>query len=166
MSWLTPNTAAAFQSGILPAEKAAMLALLGADNTADILTRSVEQVRDAIRSGGYALGDDGTIPSGLESDCYAIFIWRLLTAGPSNEKLQTKTRQQNYKDALTKLDLVAKQKFSVEPPNAGLNPSSGSWNSENKLIMRTHPVPQPAQQNQSLDPTTPPYANPAGPADD
>jgi hypothetical protein len=165
MSWITPNTEAAFQ-GFSLAERTSVLALLPLDDTAGLLKRCVEIVRDAIRAGGYALGSDGTIPSGLEQDCYAFFIWRFLISTPKNEKMQTAERKQAAMDAQDKLKQIAQQKWAVEPPvDSGTTPAN-RWNSENKLIPRTHPVPPPASQFPPSSIPNRPYSNPDAPEDE
>jgi hypothetical protein len=52
------------------------------------------------------------------------------------------------------------QQFNVEPPiPPASNLQAGCWNSENKLIMRTHPVVKPGPQGTNA------YANPDAPDD-
>src|SRR5712672_70618 len=128
------------------------------------VAKVVDEVRGYIIAGGYA-GDpilDTTIPAGLFEDAITIARWRLLISTPSFRQLQTEERKQAFEDALKKLALVAAQKFFIEPPIPETNPRTGNWNSENKLIMRTHPVPRPATQ---FTPQINTYANPTAPMD-
>ena len=129
-----------------------------------IVANVIDEVRGYIIAGDYAvdLTDDRTLPIALFDDAIAIARWRLLIATPSFRQLQTEERRLAYEEALKKLMLIAQQKFTVEPPIPEVNPRTGNWNSENKLIMRTHPVPRPATQ---FTPQTDTYANPDGPAD-
>jgi len=129
-----------------------------------IVATVIDEVRGYIIAGGYEVDPvlDTTIPTALFNDAIAIARWRLLIATPSFKQLQTDERQQAHKDALAKLSLVAQQKFVIEPPTADTNPRTGNWNAENKLIMRTHPIPTPATQ---WTPQTDTYANPDAPAD-
>ncbi len=62
------------------------------------------------------------------------------------KQLQTEERKKAFDDAIAKLMLIAEGKFNIDEIDVGLFPKTGSWNSENKLIMRTHPVPQPTAQ--------------------
>jgi hypothetical protein len=87
------------------------------------------------------------------------------------KRLQTQERKGAHDAARQLLKEVARQRFNLEPPPAPdgaapapSQPLSGSWNSENKLLMRTHPIPPPSTQWQS-DNTHDPYANPSAPTD-
>ncbi len=131
----------------------------------DLVTvRVIDEVRGYIISGGYEVDPilDNTIPLGLFEDAIAIARWRILISTPLLKQLQTEERQRAFEDALKKLALIAQQKFSVEPPTPDTFPRTGMWNSENKLIMRTHPIPTPATQ---WTPQINTYANPDAPQD-
>ena len=156
-----------------PQEQAALQAIQGAaDQLPIILQRVVSVVRGRIRAGGYALGAEGTTPDELDGDVVALARWRWLSAFPQLQRLQTTSRQQAHDAALAHLDRITRQQLAVPPPGetprppAPLfsNPKSGQWNSENKLIERTHPVPEPSTQFQQT--TGRPYANPNAPPDD
>lgn len=129
-----------------------------------IVARAIDEVRGYIISGGYAVDPvlDNTIPIGLFADAVAIARWRLLIATPSFRQLQTEERKLAFEAAIAKLMLIAQQKFVVEPPVPEVNPRTGNWNAENKLIMRTHPIPTPATQ---WTPQIDTYANPDAPED-
>jgi len=129
-----------------------------------IVAHSIDEVRGFITAGGYTVDPivDNSIPVGLFADAIAIARWRLLIATPSFRQLQTEERRLAFEEAIKKMLLIAAQKFSVEPPVPDLNPRTGNWNSENKLIMRTHPVPTPGTQ---FTPQIDTYANPDAPAD-
>jgi hypothetical protein len=122
----------------------------------------IDEVRGYIAAGGYTLDViDNTIPLSLFEDAIAIVRWRLLIALPSLRQLQTEERKLAFDEALKKLNLIASQKFGVEPPTTDPNPRF-NWNSENKLIMRAHPIPRPGTQWTPPDNT---YANPDAPLD-
>jgi hypothetical protein len=166
MSWPTAPTAADVRSEFTPAESALLQRLQGdVDNLPAVVARAVAEVRDAIRSGGYDLGETGTLPLGLHADCIAIARWRWLLSLPgAGADLQTEVRERACKASLDKLKLIATQKYAVEPPTdpqASTAPA-GRWNSENKLVGRGHPVPRPAVQFQ---PQAGRYSNPAAPED-
>jgi hypothetical protein len=167
MAWiaLTPDAVSA-QSN--PAEAAAFVKLQGENSVPAMLASVVAEVRDNIRAGGYPLDDDTTkLPFGLHNDAINIIRWRVLIAAPSCKLLQTEARAEAAQRSEKKLERIAAQKWAPEPPEtASATPtvSPGLWNSENKLIMRTHPSPPPSMQFPSG--TTPnAYANPTGPKD-
>lgn len=170
MAWLTP-TADDVLSEFTPTENAAISALMG-DGSLDttvklsgVLTRVIAEVRDYIRSGGYALDPDDTkLPAGLINDAIGIARWRFLVSVPQFKQLQTDERKGAYTDAISKLKLVADQKFVPESPTDDDTANrSGNWNSEQKIIMRTHPTPPPSQQSGVT--VAQPYANPNAPPD-
>lgn len=163
MSW-SSITADDVLSEFTPDEAESLRTIQGAeadpvDNLPLILARTVAEVRDYIRSGGYALDTTGTtLPLGLHSDAIAIARWRWLISMPQLKSLETDVREKAFKRALAKLDKIAGSNFAVEPP-ASENTTGrrgGNWSSENPLIMRTHPVPPASTQYpaQSTD-----YAN-------
>ena len=121
-------------------------------------------MRDAIRAGGYAVdaGSSSTLPLGLHNDCVALARWRWVAALPQLGRFQTDDRREAAEMALEKLARIAAQRWSVEPPSAVSTSPAGNWNSENKLILRTHPLPRPSQQfpEGATD-----YANSGAPAD-
>jgi hypothetical protein len=133
-------------------------------NIDEIVARSIDEVRGFITAGGYQVDPvlDNTLPLGLFADAVAIARWRLLIATPSFRQLQTEERKAAFDAAMAKLALIAAQKFAVEPPTPDANPRTGMWNAENKVIMRTHPIPTPSTQ---WTPQTDAYANPDAPED-
>jgi hypothetical protein len=135
------------------------------DALGGVIENVIGEVRGYVMAGNYPLGPDGTIPDALRSDAIAIARWRFFLTIPKNEQLQSSERKDDFNRAMEKLKLVAQQKFAVEVTIPPVNPATGTWNSENKLLPRTHPVPPPATQFQSTDSTARPYANPDGPQD-
>jgi hypothetical protein len=126
-----------------------------------IVARSIDEIRGYIQGGNYAVDetDDSTIPRSLFADGIAIARWRVLISAPQLRQLQTEERSKAFDAAIAKLNLIAAQKFAVEPPIPHTGIQTGLWNSENKLIMRTHPVIRPGPQG------TDDYANPDAPQD-
>ena len=175
MSWQVFTTEDAI-SQFTQAEAAAIRTLQGSGsgwgsgsgeqyaNVDIIVAKVIDEVRGYIIAGGYAVDelDDRTLPIGLFDDAIAIARWRLLISTPSFRQLQTEERKLAFDNAIEKLRLIAQQQFVVEPPIPDLNPRTGQWNSENKLIMRTHPTPRPGAQ---FTPQTNTYANPDAPQD-
>jgi hypothetical protein len=132
-------------------------------NIDTIVIRVIDEVRGYIQAGEYELDTDPrTIPLSLFNDAIAVARWRLLIASPSFRQLQTEERRLAYQDALKKLGLIAQGEFAVDPPVPAVIPVAGTWNAENKLLMRTHPVPVPSVQGATQ---TDDYANPDAPED-
>ncbi len=123
-----------------------------------IVVNVIDEVRSYITAGGYSVDPifDNTIPTGLFNDAIAIARWRVLIAVPMLKQLQTEERRLAYEAALKKLLLIAEQKFVPESPTVDTINRGGNWNSENKLIMRTHPIPPPESQ---FPPTANEWAN-------
>jgi len=130
-------------------------------NIEGVTAAVVAEVRDYIRSGGFDLDEDeATIPSGLFNDAIAICRWRLLISLPKTPTLETDVRERAFNAAMAKLVRISNQDFAVEPPNPDTIARAGLWNSENKIVMRTHPV------TRMLWPAgITPYANPDAPPD-
>ncbi len=164
MSWATAPTAADVRSEFTTAEAGALTRLQGGtDSLPVILDRAIAEVRDAIRAGGYDLDTDGSLPLGLHSDCIAIARWRWLITLPDAAKaLQTDGRKSAFEAAQKKLEKISNQEWAVEPPDLDNQRRFGNWNSENKIVPRTHPVPRPARQYSPQDGR---YANPDAPLD-
>lgn len=166
MAW-SAITEADVLAQFTPDEQGTIESTQGAvDNLPAILALVIATIRDAIRSGGYAVDpvSTTTLPDGLHRHCIALARWDWLTAMPELEKLQTKPRAKAADSATALLGAIARQSYSIEPATAGANPSSGQWQSKAKLVMRTDPIPDPAQQFQLTDGNTG-LANPSGPQD-
>jgi hypothetical protein len=155
-------------------EQAALKGIEGAgDQLPLILARVVNAARGAIRAGAYRLGEEGTTPDQLDLEIIAMARWRWLTAFPQLQRLQTRDRRDAHDGAVARLDMIARQKIAIEPPDKDksgrsvrgkvLSPKSGQWNSENKLLNRTHPVPTPRAQWPVPEGAMPPWANPEMP---
>ena len=107
----------------------------------------------------------GTIPDQLREYVIARARWRWLVSFPQMKVLQTPERKQSNDDAVKAIQMIQQRTFgAIESPN-GTTPSSANWNSENRIVMRTHPVPPPSVQYQDTPPIDEPYANPNAPGD-
>lgn len=162
-TWITPA-----DSEIFPAaakERASIVAIKGVDDLAAILAEVIAQFRDAIAGRENPLDDDGTIPSGLAKYARDLALWIFITRGvPENEGIQTKERNDAAKKAEEILKGIRDGDISVEPPTGWSTSVAKNWNSENRIVMRTHPVPPPIQQ--APPPSSGrPYANPDGDGD-
>ncbi len=170
MSWAVLNTEDVLSEFTIQ-EAAALRTLQGSGsgsglpfaNIDTIVAHVIDAVRGFIIAGGYAVDPafDNTLPLGLFQDAIAIARWRVLIATPLLKQLQTEDRRLACLEALKKLELIAQQKFAPEPIPGDTTLRGGNWNAENKLIMRTHPIPPPGSQ---FTPQLNTYANPTPPA--
>lgn len=152
-AWSAPS-ADALAAQLTSSEILLLNTVQGSDETgAAILALVVAEVRDAIGSGGYPLnGDDGTLPIGLHNDAIAVARWRWLIALPKLTALQTKERSEANDRAEKKFARIAEGKRRPEPPPpaegapASVSIPAGTWNSQNKILGRTEPVPRPGIQ--------------------
>lgn len=128
------------------------------------ISAGVARVRRAVSAGNDLDTDVTKIPLSLESVAVRLALYGLMERiGLSLSEDQRKTRDMDASD----LNRLADMKIRVELPDTAdptLAPQNrGNWNAENKLIMRTHPTPDPISQygpGSSSD-----YANPDGPSD-
>lgn len=164
MAWSAPTTAIVLAE--FTGKEADMIsAQQGTDNLSGILSRAVAEIRDAIMAGGYAVDTDATkLPAGLHTVAIDITRWRMLVAIPALKLMQTEERKSAFDAAQAKLKAIANQEWAVEPPTpvTGSVGRMGSWNSENKLIPRTHPAPRPTTQ---MPADADHYGNPDAPSD-
>lgn len=159
MAWITPS-----DNEVLPPaakERASIKAIKGVDDLGQILTEVVAEFRDAIAGRENALDADGTVPQGLAKYVRDLALWIFITRSvPKNEGIQTKERADAAKKAEDILQGIRDGSISIEPPTGWVNTSAKNWNSENRLVMRTHPVPPPIQQAPPTSTDGRPYANP------
>jgi len=112
----------------------------GVDNLDAICANTVEEIRQAIRRGDYALDVAGTIPAGQKASAIAIARYRFLNGLPLGTLL-TQTRVDEYKAAQDDLAKIAIQKAAVELPAGTTAAFSAAGNSGTipKVLMRTDP---------------------------
>ena len=146
-----------------PAEVAAMQNLQGSTSVgAAVLLTVVRELVGAAQAGGYAVATDGTVP-----DCARLHVinrtrWLWLTEFPQLKSMQTEDRAKLNTAAEEFFQRVSNGEQNIESPNGTAAVAAAGWNSENKLVPRTHPVPRPGTQfpGNAND-----YSNPSGPAD-
>ena len=163
MPWRT-LTDADVLAEFTPAEQTTLRNIQGAtDALPRILGDTAGEFIGAMNAAGYATNNDGSVPDQLRRHIIARARWGWLIAFPALKALQTAERKAAADAAEKVLEAVAKrQAGALEPPGGAQ--AAGNWNSENRLIPRTHPVP-PASQQASPNITQPPYANPNAPQD-
>lgn len=132
------------------------------DIGAAILVTVVREFVGAVQAayGDSAVATDGTIPDLLRNHVINRTRWLWLIEFPQMKAMQTPEREKLNASAEEVLKAIASREMNVESPTAAT--SSGNWNSENKLIMRTHPIPRPGIQGST---NANDYANPDGPTD-
>lgn len=146
-------------------DRAQTVATGDVDPVAYAISAGVARVRRAVSAGNDLDTDATKIPTSLESVAVRLALYGLMERiGLSMSEDQRKTRDMDASD----LNRLTDQKIRVELPDTvdlTLAPQNrGNWNSENRLIMRTHPVPVPSSQcGQSSSSSD--YANPDGPTD-
>jgi hypothetical protein len=165
MSWITPTDDEVLSQQAK--ERASIAAIKGKDDLPQILAEVIAEFRDAIAGRENALDVDGTVPAGLAKYVRDRALWIFISRGvPENDSVQTKGRADAAKAAEDALQAIRDGKVSVEPPTGWDNSSTAkNWNSENRLVMRTHPVPPPIQQSPTSGTDGRPYANPDGEGD-
>lgn len=114
-SWVT-LTDGDVAAELTPGERKGLEAVLGGNQLGTIVRNTVDEIRGFVLAGGYALGDEGTVPAALKSDAVAVARWRLLVAVPNNGAMQSENRKEAYDRAMKKLDLVAQGKFALARP--------------------------------------------------
>lgn len=163
MSWSTITTTPATEvlQEFTPDELSLLNTISGATtNLSSILVRVVAEARGAIRAGGYELGSAGTLPDQVRNQVIDLARWRWLVAFPQLKPLQTDARKAAAEKAEELFRLISTQKVNIESPTAAA--AAASWNSENKIVGRAHPVPRPGVQQ---TPQGNRYSNPNGPDD-
>ena len=163
MPW-RPITDADVLNEFTPAEKALLTNIQGVTSAlAKILGDTVGEFIGAMNATNYPTNADGSVPDQLRRHVIARARWGWLVSFPQLKALQTDARKTAADLAAKMLEALAKREAGAIEAPAGTS-ATGNWNSENRLIMRTHPVPPPSQQA-SPNITQPPYANPNAPQD-
>jgi hypothetical protein len=138
----------------------------GFDPVASDIADAVARVRRAAQAAN-ALDSDATkVPASLKAVAVRMALYALMRRiGVALTQDERDAQSADNSDLLR----IADRRVRVELPDdtdaadANLRPVNlGTWNSENKIVMRTHPTPTPARQ---FPPLTGNYANPDAPAD-
>lgn len=133
------------------------------DPIEEAVANVVAEVRNAVRAGNRVDTDETKIPRSLKRLAMQIIIYALMEyiglALTDDQKKEADRAQ-------AQLRKLFERKVQVEPADdpdtAGGPVNPGMWNSENKIIGRTHPVPAPGRQ---FPPLPGHYANPDAPTD-
>lgn len=145
-------------------DKARTSATGSVDPVTEEIANAVARVRRAVASGNPLDSDPEKVPGSLKGVAARMALYALM------ERLrmplspdQRDTRKADQSDLLR----IADRKVLVEAPDSPQETSPvpqnlGSWNSENKIVPRTHPVPRPGLQRPA---SAGKYANPEAPED-
>jgi hypothetical protein len=153
-----------------PAELVSLKQIQGSDTDAALELLTSERLPDAIRAfigamaaAGYDVVNDDTIPDQLRQHAMAMAVWNWLSDFPRLVLMMTDARKKAADDAQKALESIAKREMAIEAPVTDPpQETTGNWNAERRLIMRTHPTPTSAEQF----PASPDYyANPDAPQD-
>lgn len=129
-----------------------------------------ERLNDAIATfystmigAGYPVGTSPSVPDRFRNDIMAYAVYEWLLDFPLNSQISklflTDARKDAYKAAKDILDKIANLKAgAIEAPTGYA--TTGNWGSENRIIMRTHPIPPPQSQFTNVFNNQPEYANP------
>jgi hypothetical protein len=144
---------------LTPQEKAAFAAIQSSSEVgAEVLENVIGEFRDAVKATGGTVGAPNTVPNLVRVHVINRTRWLWLCEFPALKSIQTEGRKELNEAAEKMLRSIMAGEVRVPGPTESDN-SGGSWNSENKIVMRTHPVPTPSEQGSST------YANPDAPAD-
>lgn len=144
--------------------RASAIAAGAVEPVADAIENAVAAVRLAVMAGNALDADPEKVPLSLKGLTVRMAVFALM--GRIRLKLGDDQQKQAERDE-QQLLRIEQRKVRVEPPDDPettdlVAPQNrGTWNSENKLLGRTHPAPRPAAQR-SGDGR---YANPEGPED-
>lgn len=144
-------------------DRARTMAVGGVDPVTDAIETAVARVRRAVAAANALDIDAAKVPKSLKGVTVRLALFALCERiGLPLSDDQKETRKGDMSD----LNRIADRKIITETPDdpetTASGPARGSWNSENKVIMRTHPVPKPSTQ---FGIGTDSYANPDAPED-
>jgi hypothetical protein len=145
---------------LTPAEVAALNSAqnstAGLNNSLDL---TVKKFIGAVSAAGYPVNNDGSVPDQLRGDIIAQTVWHWLTGFPKLPQFKTDERKAADAAAQRIFERVCSRTYGAIEAPYGTDITTGNWNSNSKLIMRTQAVPQPGLQ---MSPTNlaPLYANP------
>lgn len=162
MPWRTVSAADVLKE-FTSIERATIEGVQGDNKSLDaILADTVAEFVGAMNAANYATVADGSVPDQLRRHIIARARWGFLTSLPGlkDDPMLSEARKKAAETAESILLKVNTREFgNIEAPVAS-TAKQGNWNSEPRLVMRTHPIPPPASQSQ---PST--YANPDAPGD-
>ncbi len=146
-------------------DRAGELEVGAVDPVSDSIASSVARVRRAVSAANRLDTNAAKVPLSLKALTVRMVLFMLMEriGLPLNED-QRDTRKSDNSDLLR----IADRKVLVEAPDDpdttdGSGPKNpGTWNSENKIVPRGHPIPRPGLQQGAAAGQ---YANPDAPAD-
>lgn len=144
-------------------DNARTMAVGSIDPVEDAIDNVTAEVRNAVRAGNRLDTDATKIPRSLKRLAVRLILYGLMQRIGMELSPDQKDEARRDERRLKQLFERKEQVETADNPATDVGPvNPGMWNSENKLVMRTHPVPKPRTQ---FDPQTDAYANPAAPDD-
>lgn len=141
-------------------EQSALDAITAApDDFAEIVNQVCDEFQAAIRARTNDVPGPGLLPNGFIGAACARAIWRYLGKLPLGKALMSDARKAENQAALDLLKEIRDWKVAIEPSGDTPPGPRVRWNSRNKIILRTQPVPPPSSQIIQT-PEDQPYANP------
>lgn len=165
MAWraiLTEN----IQGRLTASERAMLAAASGVEERLqERLTDSIRKFIGGMSAAGYEVNLDDSVPDQLRNHIMSDAVWEWLKDFPQLKAFQTEQRKQAAADSEKAYERIITREYGAIESPEGSDITTGNWNSENKLIMRTHPTTAPFRQFAVNQFSEPDYANPNAPDD-
>ena len=127
---------------------------------ANSLSDVVKEFVGALAAIGKPVNNDGSVPDQLRRHIVSKAVWTWLKHFPQLKAFKTKEREDAAKEADRVYARICNNTYGAVEAPYGTDITTGNWNSQPKLIMRTMPTPPPVLQFQQATTQSPLYANP------
>jgi hypothetical protein len=151
------GTADGQQVGVFTPTERRVLSSAANRDAADTLqywvTTAVGEFVGALSAANYPVNTDGSVPDQLRRYVIDSAVWNWLLRFPALRAFRTREREDASRNAHAVYKSICARTYGAVESPTGTDFGTGNWNSEVKLVMRTHPVPTPAQQFSFAQPT-------------
>jgi hypothetical protein len=150
-------------TAVLAAVRAKAASNADADPLPDMIEDVTAMLRTAVQAGNTLDSDETMIPAGLKElgvRLVVVALYSYIELPLSTDDAAQARSDQSYINRI--IDKRLRFPAADNPDATQPNPNKGNWNSENKIVMRTHPVPRAGAQ---FTPPANTYANPEGGSD-
>lgn len=143
-------------------DRATTTATGSVDPASEEIANAVARVRRAVAAANTLDVNPTKVPKSLKGVTVRLALYALMERirMPLSDD-QRETRKADYSDLLRIADRKVRLEEPDDPDTEATPPNRGTWNSENKILPRAHPIPRPGRQNAVPGR----YANPDGPED-